>query len=83
MLGHINDWGVTIHLMESMAVPALIDFIEALNLNKTEIKSLNFTLKRALFKISRVNPDNLAFCMKFFGISTIDERLEIKRRNFH
>ena len=45
MLGHIPDLNVTIHLLESIAMPILMYTIEALNLNKSELNNLEFTLK--------------------------------------
>src|SRR5690349_15190983 len=38
-LGHIPDLNVTIHLLESIAVPILLYALEALNLNRFELNS--------------------------------------------
>ena len=54
-LGCILDINVIIHLMEYITVPILCYAIDCLELSKTELSSLNFTLKRALFKIFKVS----------------------------
>ena len=74
-LGHIPDLSVTVHLLESISVPILLYAVEALNLNKSEINSLEFTLNKALFKIFRVSlTENLKLYMNTYNIYNIFDR---------
>ena len=81
-LGHIPDLNVTIHLLESIAVPILLYALEALNLNKSEINSLEFTFSKALYKIFRVSQtDDLRFCMQIYNIYNINDSTYMQRKN--
>ena len=82
-LGHrpIPDLSVTIHLLESISVPILLYALEALNLNKSELKSLEFTFSKALYKIFRVS-ENLKFCMNAFNIFNISDRYILRKHRF-
>src|SRR5437899_3289279 len=82
-LGHIPDLSVTIHLLESISVPKLLYALEALNLNKSELKSLEFTFSKALYKIFRVSPaENLKFCMNAFNILNISDSYIMRKHSF-
>ena len=54
-LGQIPDLSVTVHLLDSRAVPILMYAMEALNLNKSELNSIEFTFNKALLKIFKVS----------------------------
>ena len=61
--------------MEYITVSILCFAIDSLELSKTELSSLNFTLKRALFKNVKVsNTECLDICMKMFNICCVFER---------
>ena len=82
-LGHIPDLNVTIHLLESIAVPILLYALEALNLNKSEINSLEFTFNKALYKIFRVSQTgNLRFFMHAYNIYNIHDRYMQRKNKF-
>ena len=82
-LGHIPDLSVTIHLPESISVPTLLYAVEALNLNKSEINSLEFTLNKALYKIFRVSlTENLKLCMNTYNINNIFDRNSMRKSKF-
>jgi hypothetical protein len=82
-LGHIPDPSVTIHLLESIAVPILMYGLESLNLNKSELNSLEFTFNRALYKIFKVSQqDNLKLCMHVYNIRNICERYNVGKNRF-
>ena len=82
-LGHIPDLSVTIHLLESISVPILLYALEALNLNKSELNSLEFTFSKALYKIFRVSStENLKFCMNVYNIFNISERYKMRKDRF-
>ena len=73
-LGNFLDINVIIHLLQSTALPILIYAIESLQLNKSELRNLQHTVNRSLFKIFRVsNVENLDFCRQMFYIPTIEE----------
>ena len=46
-LGHISDISVTLHWLENIALPTLLYAIEALDLTKSELNILDFTVNRA------------------------------------
>ena len=82
-LAHIPDLNVTIHLLESISVPILLYALEALNLNKSELNSLEFTFSKALYKIFRVSStENLKFCMNAYNILNISERYIMRKNRF-
>ena len=80
-LGARNDPSVSVHLLQTIAMPILTYAVESLNLNKTELSSLDFTLSRALYKIFKVSDKyNMKYCMDMFGVYNISE-LYSKRRS--
>ena len=82
-LGHIPDLNVTIHLLESISVPILLYALEALNLNKSELNSLEFIFTKALCKNFRVSStENLKFCMNAYNIYTISEKYIMRKNKF-
>ena len=82
-LGNIPDLNVTIHLLDSISIPILLYALEALNLNKAELNSLEYTLNKALFKIFRVSQaENLSFCMNVYQIYSISDRYIMRKNKF-
>jgi len=82
-LGRTLDPSVIVHLLQTMAMPILIYALESLNLTKTELNNLEFTLSRALFKIFRVSgTDNMKCCMHAYGIDGITESIVKKKFAF-
>jgi len=80
-LGNLADPSVSLYLMETVAMPILLYGIEAVELNKTEIRTLESPLNRVLYKLFKISDtDNRAFCMDMFGIMSINDRY-IKRKN--
>jgi len=70
-------------MLESIAIPTLIYAIEALHLNKSEIRSLEHTLDRAIYRIIKVSDnENIKVRMQMYGISSIKERYIVKKCNF-
>ena len=60
--------------MKTVALPTLTYGTEVLNLNKSELKSLDFCLNRALFKIFGINDCiNREHCMLMFDILTVPQ----------
>ena len=79
-LGCVLDVNVVVHLMEYIAVPVLCYALEGLDLTKSELSSLDYTLKRALFKIFKVsNAENLTMCMNIFNVTSIRDRYIMKK----
>lgn len=71
-LGSTLDLNVLIHLLKTIALPILLYGIEALNLNKSRLNSLDFSLNRVLFKIFKVKEiENRLLCMKMFSIDSV------------
>lgn len=82
-LGYVYDISVLAHLLESIAVPMLIYAIEALDLTKSALSNLDFTLNRALFKIFKLNDRaNLEYCAEMYGILSISKKYIIRRQTF-
>ena len=82
-VGCILDINIVIHFMEFIAVPILCYALESLDLAKSEINSLDFTFKRALFKIFKVsNSDDLLTCMNMFNISSMCDKYAKKKYKF-
>ena len=69
--------------MEYIAVPVLCYALEGLDLTKSELSSLDYTLKRALLKIFKVsNAENLTMCMNIFNVTSIRDRYIMKKYSF-
>ena len=67
--------------MEYITIPILCYALEAIDLSKSELSSLDYTYKRALFKVFKVpNADDLNFYMNIFNISSISDRYSKKGR---
>ena len=82
-LGQIPDLSVTVHLLDSIAVPILMYAMEALNLNKSELNSIEFTFNKALFKIFKVSQiENVRFCMEMYNIYNICDRYIMRKNRF-
>ena len=82
-LGRLLDISVITHLLQTMALPILLYALESINLNKTELNSLEFTLTRAIYKIFKVSGnDNIKFCMKMYGINNITDCLSRRKDTF-
>jgi len=79
--GYTLDLNVVVHLLESIAIPTLISAIGCLELNKTQLNSLNFTLNQALGKIFKVyDNESIKFCMQMYNIiSSAEMYLKLKR----
>lgn len=61
----------------------LIYAIEALDLTKSALSNLDFTLNRALFKIFKLNDRaNLEYCAEMYGILSISKKYIIRRQTF-
>jgi len=82
-LGNMTDYNITVHLMQTVALPILTYALEAINLTKSELISLDFTAKRAILKMFKVSDKaNLEMCMDMFGISSIANIYEKRRQQF-
>lgn len=82
-IGCSLDWSVTVHLLESIAVPSLLYAVESLDLCKSDLLSLEHSLSKALYKIFRVSSrDNVEYCMSMFGIKSVNERYVLMKLNF-
>ena len=66
-----------------MSLPILLYSVEALSLNKTEMQSLDFPLRKDLFKIFKVSSsDSIEYCRQIHGVKTINELYIIRRTKF-
>jgi hypothetical protein len=82
-LGCILDLSVIVHLLQTMALPILVYSLESLTLKKNEFNSLEFTLRRALFKIFKVTCiDDIKYCMHMYGVDSITDIYNKKRSAF-
>jgi len=82
-LGCNLDLSVTVHLLQTVAIPILMYAMESLNLNKSELNSLEFTLSRALYKIFKVSGvENIKCCMDAYGIHGITKAISTKKSAF-
>jgi len=82
-LGQLADPGVAIHLLESIALPAMTYALEAVTLNKSELNSLENTLYKALCKIFKSSDKNVInYCMEMYGLKNISTLLSNKIDNY-
>ena len=64
-------------------MPILLYAFEALNLNKSELNSPEFTFNKALYKIFRVSQaGNLRLCMHAYNIYNIHDRYMQRKNKF-
>jgi len=82
-LGHLIDPNISVHLLQSIALPVLIYAFEVINLNKSELDSLNHSFRKALFKIFG-SFDNVVItnCMEVYGLINIPDLHKIRTENF-
>ena len=82
-LGHIADPSISIHLVQSIALPSLLYAVEVINLTKSELNSLEHSFNKVLFKIFKTSDkDNLKYCMTMYGLKSITNIYNSKKMNF-
>ena len=74
---------VVLHLIKVKCLPVLLYGIEACPLNLTDLRSLEFTVKRVMIKLFRTYDNSiLNSCMSFFGFPTVKEVIDQRKSKF-
>jgi len=72
-----------VHNANAKCIPCLLYASEALSLNFAQLKSLNFSAKRVLFKIFKTaSPDIISDCQEFFNFPDVSELILKRKTNF-
>ena len=65
---------VTLNFISAKWIPCLLYASEALSLNSSPLKSLNFSAKPVLFKIFKTaSPDVISYCQESFNFPDVSE----------
>jgi len=79
-IGRIASVNVTLELIQSKCVPALLYGLEVLPLNKTQLNSLDFVVNRFFMKLFRTNDKHIiSTCQDMFGFDIPSVQLERRR----
>ena len=82
-IGRFASEEVTLNLISVKCIPCLLYASEALSLNSAQLKSLNFSAKRVLFKIFKTaSPDITSDCQEFYNFPDVSERILKRKTNF-
>ena len=82
-IGRAVSEEVILSLIKSKCLPSLLFGIEACPLNKTEIRSLNFTVSRVLMKIFCTYSDTIIReCQDFFDFPSADNLVKKRTLTF-
>jgi len=74
---------VTLSLIRAKCIPCLLYGLEACPLSITELNSLNFAVKRILFKIFRTNSnDIIQNCQLYFNFPDMSVLLTARKKKF-
>ena len=74
---------VTLSLIEALCIPCLLYGLEACSLGTMEINSLNFAVKRILFKIFRINCNDIVqSCQLYINFPDMGELLTARMKKF-
>ena len=82
-IGGTTSEEVIIHLINTKCLPVLLYSTEAIYLTKSDLKSLEFTFRRLLFKIFRTSSvDIVNNACTYFCISSVSDIIVKRQRNF-
>ena len=82
-IGGTTSEEVIIHLINTKCLPVLLYSTEAIYLTKSDLKSLDFTFRRLLFKIFRTSSvDIVNNACTYFCISSVSDIIVKRQRNF-
>ena len=82
-IGGTTSEEVIIHLINTKCLPALLYSTEAIPLTKSDLKSLDFTFKRLLFKIFRTSSvDIVNDACTYFCISPVSDIIDKRQHTF-
>jgi hypothetical protein len=80
-IGGIASEEVTLEMLKFKCLPVLLYGTEVCPVNKKQFKSLEYVLTSSLMKVFRTkSKDVVDDCMKFFGLSSI-ENIVLRRKN--
>ena len=83
-LGKINNPIVTLHLISTIALPALLYSLEVLPINKTCMKALEHPWSKAFMKnFQTFDMDTVRECQFYTGFKTVEELIKLRKMNFH
>ena len=72
-IGRAASEEVILSLIKSKCLPCLLFCVEACPLNKSDIRSLNFTVTRVLMKLFRTYSNSvIEDCQRFFNFASVD-----------
>jgi len=74
---------VILQLIRLKCMPCLLDALEACLVNKTQLRSLEFTLNRVLMKVFRTTSmDVIAECRYWFGLLEMETLIAKRKQRF-
>ena len=82
-LGRLASEEVVLHLIKAKCLPVLLYGVEVCPVNISDLRSLEFTVKRIMIKLFRTyDTDIINSCMAFFGLPTLSELVEQRKHRF-
>jgi len=82
-VGRLDTEEVVLHLIKAKYLPVLLYGLEVCPVNVSDMRSLEFTLKRLMIKLFRTYDSGVInSCMSFFGLSTVSELIDQRKVRF-
>ena len=82
-MGRLATEEVVLRLIKAKCLPVLLYGLEVCPVNVSDMRSLEFTLKRLMIKLFRTYDSGVINrCMSFFGLSTVSELIVQRKVRF-
>ena len=82
-VGRLASEEVVLHLIKAKCLPVLLYGVEVCPVNTSDLRSLEFTVKRIMIKLFRTYDSAIInSCMEFFGLPTVSELVGQRKRRF-
>jgi len=82
-VGRLSTEEVVLHLIKAKCLPVLLYGLEVCPVNVSDMRSLEFTLKRLMINLFRTYDSGVInSCMSFFGLSTVSELIDQRKVRF-
>jgi len=73
-VGRLANEEVVLHLIKAKILPVLLYGVDVCPVNVSDMRSLEFTVKRTMIKLFRTYDNGIInSCMSFFGLPTVNE----------
>jgi len=82
-VGRLANEDVVLHLIKAKCLPVLLYGVDVCPVNVSDMRSLEFTVKRIKIKLFRTYDNGIInSCMSFFGLPTVSELVSQRKSRF-